>query len=195
MNQTPEEILATIGYTGFVASLYNRTGDISKDFAHAVLGVVTEMHELSEATDPLNEIEELGDLAFYVEAMLIVLNDMAPLSRFLRYSDIEAAQKRLATRDAMSTATVEWLDLAKRWVGYGKAPTMSVYELAIEMVALRETVFMSFVGTHGPDMYNQAVITNVKKLMKRYNGIKFDAERAVNRDVVAEREVMEKSLN
>jgi hypothetical protein len=35
------------------------------------------------------------------------------------------------------------------------------------------------------------MVANVDKLLKRYNGMQFDAERAVSRDLPAERTVLE----
>ena len=84
---------------------------------------------------------------------------------------------------------VEWLDLAKRWVGYGKAPTMSTTQLVAEASAL-----VSFVLDRGDaeDVEMSVImVANVDKLLKRYNGMQFDAERAVSRDLPAERTVLE----
>jgi hypothetical protein len=49
--KTAIEVLTEVGYEGFVKALFNRSGDLPKDFAHAVLGIVTECHEyLTEPT-------------------------------------------------------------------------------------------------------------------------------------------------
>lgn len=188
--QTAIEVLATVGYEGFVKSLYNRTGDLSKDFSHAVLGIVTECHEYLTATDEVNAVEEAGDLCFYLTALKQVLDEMSPIDDEAYNKLYDAASARMETEDFQVVSTyVEWLDLAKRWVGYGKSPTMHTTELLANASAL-----VSFVVSCGPvgepDMH-KVLLVNVEKLLQRYNGMTFSAERAVNRDLFAEREVLE----
>lgn len=194
MTQTPEEILTTIGYHAFVKSLYNRTGDMSKDFSHAVLGIVTETHEYLNATDKVNAIEEAGDLAFYATALHQVLNDFSPIDEdeLDRLEDEILAKLQLDEEVNITEMHVEWLDLAKRWIGYGKAPTMSTTRLMAEATAMLNITMP--IGILETDDAKEVLIANVRKLMKRYNGIKFDADLAVNRDTAAEREQLELSL-
>lgn len=188
--QTATEVLATVGYEGFVKSLYNRTGDLSKDFTHAVLGIITECHEYLTATDAVNAVEEAGDLCFYLTALKQILDEMSPTDDEAYDNLCDAAAERMGQEGFQIVDTyVEWLDLAKRWVGYGKAPTMSTTELLAEASSL--VSFVIGCGVYGdPDM-KTVIVTNVEKLLKRYNGMKFDAERAVQRDLFAEREVLE----
>lgn len=188
--KTAIEVLTEVGYEGFVKALYNRSGDLSKDFAHAVLGIVTECHEYLTATDQVNAIEEAGDLCFYLTALKQVLDDVGTFDESEFDKLVDAACTRMdAEGFKVMDEFVEWLDLAKRWVGYGKAPTMSPTQLMAEAAAL-----VSFVIDKGAasnvDM-PVIMVTNVDKLLKRYNGMKFDAERAVNRDLPAERAVLE----
>jgi len=190
MNQTAEEVLATVKYSGFVRALYNRSGDISKDFAHAVLGLVTESHEYLTATDKVNAIEEVGDLAFYLEALNQVLNDHSPTNEddvLKYYSEVLATLQGDVNLTAMHT---EWLDLAKRWIGYGKAPTMSTSQLVAEATAMLTITIPVGLLDDEFDL-DEAILINVRKLLKRYNGMTFSAERAVNRDLPAERAVLE----
>jgi hypothetical protein len=188
--QTAIEVLTTVGYEGFVKALYNRSGDLSKDFTHAVLGIITESHEYLTATDEVNAIEEAGDLAFYLTALKQVLNDISPTDEVAFDTLTDAAFARMGAEDFQIMNTfVEWLDLAKRWVGYGKAPTMTTTELLAEAAAL-----VGFVVEHGAAEHTPMEVilkTNVEKLLKRYNGMAFNAERAVNRDLPAERKVLE----
>jgi len=190
MNQTAEEVLATVKYSGFVRALYNRSGDISKDFAHAVLGLVTESHEYLTATDKVNAIEEVGDLAFYLEALNQVLNDHSPTNEddvLKYYSEVLATLQGDVNLTAMHT---EWLDLAKRWIGYGKAPTMSTSQLVAEATAMLTITIPVGLLDDEFDL-DEAILINVRKLLKRYNGMTFSADRAVNRDLTAERAVLE----
>lgn len=187
---TSIEVLATVGYEGFVKALYNRSGDLSKDFTHAVLGIITECHEYLTATDEVNAIEEAGDLAFYITALKQVLDDFVPtdLEKFSRLND-EAYERMEAEDFEIMDTFVEWLDLAKRWVGYGKPPTMSTTQVLAEAGALAD--FVVDQGAAADVDMHVILKVNVEKLLKRYNGMQFNAERAVNRDLSAERGVLE----
>jgi len=191
MNQTAEEVLATVKYRGFVKSLYNRSGDISKDFAHAVLGLVTESHEYLTAADKVNAVEEVGDLMFYLEALRQVLDDHSPTTEddvLKHYNEVLSTLQGDVNLTAMHA---EWLDLAKRWIGYGKAPTMSTSILLAEATAMLTITIPA--GILNDDDYDldDAILINVRKLLKRYNGMTFSADRAVNRDLTAERAALE----
>lgn len=191
--QTAIEVLNDIGYEGFVKALYNRTGDLSKDFTHAVLGLVTEIDEYGHAVDMVHAKEEMGDIIFYMTALKIVLDDLSPTgdnAAFSKAMDELMASTNLASY-SVSDQCVEWLDLAKRWIGYGKAPTMPTVELLAEASLLIFVAIEEGIGTDIP--MPEVIVANVEKLMKRYNGLTFNAERAVNRDVAAERAVLEAS--
>lgn len=186
---TATEVLATVGYPGFVRSLYNRSGDLSKDFCHAVLGIVTELHEYMSATDATNQLEEAGDLVFYFEAARQVLDEHSPLNpETFEQAEFDATS---ALRDdlSLSDLATPWMDTAKRWVGYGKAPSMPTTQILAGLSAM-----ISYVVLRCPDNGHteaQVINANIEKLLERYNGMRFNADRAVNRDVSAEREVLE----
>lgn len=190
--QTAIEVLSTIGYEGFVKALYNRTGDLSKDFTHAVLGLVTECHEYLTATDEVNAVEEAGDLAFYLTALKQVLEDVAPTDEEIFDTLFWAAVTRLTENGVdLQDTFIEWLDLSKRWIGYGKAPTMTTTQLLAEAAAL--VAFVTESGAARDTDAGKVLLVNVEKLLQRYNGMTFSAERAVHRDLPAERAVLEAS--
>ena len=184
---TSTEVLATVGYPGFVRSLFNRSGDLGKDFTHAVLGIVTELHEYMNATDATNQLEEAGDLVFYFEAARQVLDDFSPLDPGA-FAQAEAAVSLPADQSLADLAT-PWMDMAKRWVGYGKAPTMPTVEILAGLSAMISYVVLRCQDNDHTE--NQVITANIEKLLERYNGMRFNAERAVNRDLGAEREVLE----
>lgn len=198
---TADSILASdTGYDGFVRSLFNRSGDPSKDFAHAVLGIVTECNEYLDAKDRVHSIEEAGDGLFYITAMKQVLEDvygdLLTGLRATKEEDVEAHFLKLGDQEdcheVLRTQSVILLDIAKRWVGYGKAPAAE----SVPGLLLRCSCLFGFIVECGPltsDDFDQVAYVNVEKLLERYNGIKFDAERAVNRDLVAERDVLERA--
>lgn len=190
---TADEVLNTIGYEGFVKALYNRTGDLSKDATHAILGIVTECREYLTATDEVNAVEEAGDLTFYVTALKQVLDDFSPTNKdeFGGYFDAATARYTALGSVPLVDVYCEWLDLAKRWVGYGKAPTMPTTQLLAEASVLMSLVINS--GRAADADMHTVLKANVEKLLERYKGLQFNAERAVHRDLPAERAVLEAS--
>lgn len=195
---TAQEVLATVGYDGFVRSLFNRSGDPAKDFAHAVLGIVTEVYEMRAATDRVNQLEEAGDLIFYGFALKQVVGDYLGCESEEAYYgfDMEAMEATERQLDAGHIGTKQqyidslmnqMLDAAKRWVGYGKAPADITRTLQQGYYVVLETI-----GDCGSRVSKREMeISNVGKLLERYNGMTFSAERAVNRDLAAERSVLE----
>ena len=124
-----------VSYPDFVRKLFNRSGDPSKDFTHAILGIKTEIFEYLHATDRINGVEELGDLAFYVEALRQVINDYLMEQRLdiIHELDIDAElisdlatlatfEPRTAKFEELSALLNDLLDDAKRWVGYNREP-------------------------------------------------------------------------
>jgi hypothetical protein len=191
---TPDGVLADIGYGGFVRSLFNRSGDLSKDLAHAILGIATETHELRRAEDRVHGLEELGDLEFYGEAALQVIEDAIGLALerdelVFALDDISALIcDDYSAADAVADGINDLLDVAKRWVGYGKAPA-DFLQLARDVMGLVRFI-NAMSAYYEPDLA-KVRRTNVAKLLKRYEGIAFNAERAVNRDTAAERTLLE----
>lgn len=195
---TAHEVLTTVGYDGFVRSLFNRSGDPAKDFAHAVLGIVTEVYEMRAATDRVNQLEEAGDLDFYGHALKQVVGDYLGFDSEADYLgfDMDAMVNIERQLDAAHIGTKqqyidglmnELLDTAKRWVGYGKAPADITRTLQQGFYVALETI-----ADCGCRVSRREIeYANVGKLLERYNGMKFSAERAVNRDLAAERSVLE----
>jgi hypothetical protein len=189
------------GYSRFVRTLFNRSGDLAKDFAHAVLGLSTECVELKQATDEVNAVEEVSDLLFYLEALQQVAFDFDPI-QVTDSEVVDAIAGHYAFEFAKAHSPAETLefclnqleDIAKRWVGYGKAPAVSwlnivlVGEAAI-IAACDMSLLRRQAGTEALD--ERAKRVNVAKLLKRYKGAVFNADLAVDRDLTAERRVLE----
>ena len=191
-HKTAEQILAEPnGYSDFVKAMFNRSGDLSKDFAHAAIGLVTEVHELRRATDLVNQIEEAGDAFFYGEAMRQVIGDSLgyPVGPKLVAAELHMLMHtRLSSDEGRTNSLNDLLDHAKRWIGYGKRPENLIAVLA-EAGAVVAFEIRDGLGGEFPD--ELILLTNVKKLLKRYNGMTFSQEAAVNRDLGAERAVLE----
>lgn len=179
-------------YDQFVRKLFNRSGDPSKDFTHAILGIVTEIHEYLSAPDEVNAREELGGLAFYEVALGQVITDLIgpftpmPLGDGLQYLHDQAIRAGCSGIIANTCNTL--LDDAKRWVGYNKQPKslIEVYSAARELI-----YFVNQTGPY-PDSDSQRIQrTNMAKLLKRYPGGEYSQYHALVRDLGAERAVLE----
>lgn len=186
-------------YKAFVAKLFNRNGDLSKDFAHAVFGIVTETRELLRATDDINATEEAGDLTFFQEALELVMREHAA-AMTNSPTATEAADMRWSIYDhalshppaqVIEEFSHDLMEAAKRWVGYGKAPAQ------VEDLVTKARVVVTLALKHSDcvDISRDTLQrTNMAKLLKRYPGGEFDAFRAVNRDLQGERDALSKAI-
>lgn len=181
-------------YAEFVNRLFNWSDDPSKNFGHAILGIVTEIHEYLSAEDALNGLEELGDIEFYVEALRQLVQNRTgiPTAQF----DPDSVSKLHADCDnalggpaqVIADLCNTLLDDAKRWIGYGKEPRSlnEVFNTCRDLVTL-----VNWTGPYPCTDVTRIREVNMKKLMKRYPGGDFSAHFAVNRDVGAERVVLQ----
>ncbi len=182
-------------YEAFVAKLFHRNGDLSKDLAHAVLGIITETHELLHATDETNVIEEGGDLTFFGEAAdLVVVEALGDALYDEATGRLMVVTRRALMTEASSKPAKEVIasfhtrlaDIAKRWVGYGKKPTTEQLVEAAYLSAISITLALG--SSRAADLSDDFLKkSNMAKLLKRYPGGEFDAYRAINRDTEAER--------
>jgi hypothetical protein len=189
-----EDVLRDVGYPGFVKSLFNRNNHQAQDFTHAILGIATETRELLYATDSVNGLEEQGDSGFYAQAIVVLAEEFT--GEVFDYDAVDAAVTDLIVAgDEIGPQTVidrehtDILDIAKRWVGYGRKP--DVMDAAVKAVALHR--YVARCATYGGHEEAKVVKANVTKLLGRYKGMTFNADHAINRDVVAERRGLEAS--
>lgn len=186
-------------YDEFVRTLFQRSPhlDYSKDFTHAILGVVTEIHELRNATDAINAVEESGDLLFYVGALNQVATDALgatydTLKDYFSPADAQDVKTRYRVMmDCVSNSAVDHelndlLDHAKRWVGYGKAPAnMASVCALVSLIASSELAAATIKFDIEPST-EEIVRANMRKLEARYKDRKFTQDQALNRDLGSE---------
>ena len=191
-------------YAAFVAKLFNRTGDLSKDFTHACLGIYTEVGELFDSKEILEAILEAGDLMFFGQALDMVIDEFVTtvLTQYTPddYMKAWTAQEEATLNYARShhhdavlrQFGTDLLNASKRWVGYGKVPTLEdVCAVRCKArVIIPLALAYSMVNDRTPEEFVRA---NMAKLLKRYPGGEFDAYRAVNRDTEAEREAAQQA--
>lgn len=145
---------------------------------HGVLGFVTEHQEFFAARDYVETVEEFGDLMWYV----VPLADVAQVD----LSTIEPSEVLTGTLPA-------WLakcaDIGKRWKYYNIPPSEPALKEAVTQLYAHTIELWDRLGPLGA-CYEDALDLNIAKLKARYPE-KFTTEAAVNRDLAAERAVLE----
>lgn len=198
-------------YFEMVLKLFNWQEDHSKNFAHILLGITTEFEEARTATDATNATEEVGDLLFYMCALLWMpemLDDdpaythnygeaMDAVAGYLQQMEARTQEAYKVGAQAVSEMQVGQMaltqDVCKRWLGYGHEPEENFTPAAGNLIA---AVCLALSGVakmqhkEVGEVMKEALAANQRKLSKRY-GDQFDAEKARNRDLSAERKALE----
>lgn len=160
---------------------------VSRRLLHAALGVGTEVAELACGLDSTNELEELGDTAFYLALGTDLLTGKGyGISILAR--DVVPREKTSASGNLMDLVRLsgDLLDFAKRDVFYRKTPEWHKVQYTIQ--ELWRATFLAMVLRNGNI---QGVLNaNIAKLKVRYPD-KFSCELAVNRNTEQERKVLE----
>ena len=218
----PNDVFPSNDYSEFVEGLFTQTGDHSKQVAHAFLGVLTEIHELSRATSDEELLDEGGDLLFYLTALGISCRDFLTEGYDLTSDEVpEELQLKVASiledpqLDAVGSeyeeafaegdnfqkflkdTEAQVLDEIKKWVGYGKAPKNPFLMSARVTMLSAQALYDAYVQLHHKDyqaMIEEMVRRNMAKLTKRYDGTKFDVDKAMNKDKAAEAEAVRKEM-
>lgn len=206
-------------YREFVAGLFHRNkGDLSKDFAHAVLGISSEAFEIARAGgDAVNVAEEAGDIMFFTVAAVMVLKEFVEAEGItlehkdgpLQYELLDPAGwltpgvgditlnviGLLVSEDTIMTALEKMQSVAKAWVGYGKKPDAATVAATLGALLLPAAAAFGAMaeGEPTPKDVQTAALANVKKLQHRYPG-GFSVEKATNRDLEGERSAIESAL-
>ena len=205
-------------YREFVAGLFYRNeGDLSKDFAHAVLGISSEAFEIARASDAVNVAEEAGDMMFFTVAAVMVLKEFMEAEGItlehvggpLQYELLDPAGwltpyagdvtlnvvGLLVSEEAIMTALEKMQSVAKAWVGYGKKPDADTITATLGALLLPTAAAFGVMAEGAPTAKDvqTASLANIKKLQHRYLG-GFSVEKATNRDLEGERSAIESAL-
>jgi NTP pyrophosphatase (non-canonical NTP hydrolase) len=153
---------------------------------HAVIGVLTEVEELldnhiGDAQDTTNMLEEAGDITWY---LAIIGREYQ-----LDYPQIIVRSKnedpmRLVLKIIKNTCKL--LDMMKKKIYYNKPIDENLFKTITNLIMLDVSDYMN---TYDIDIEKSFDI-NIEKLKARY-GDKFSSERAINRDLETERNILE----
>jgi NTP pyrophosphatase (non-canonical NTP hydrolase) len=153
---------------------------------HSVIGVLTEVEELldnhiDDRKDLTNVLEEAGDITWY---LAIIGREFQ-----IDYPQIIIKEKnndpvRLILKIIKNTCKL--LDMMKKKIYYNKTIDEVQFKNITHLVMLDLSDYMN---THDIDIQKSFDI-NIAKLKARY-GDKFSSERAINRDLDNERNILE----
>jgi len=153
---------------------------------HAVIGVLTEVEELldnhiGDEQDITNMLEEAGDITWY---LAIIGREM----------DLDYPQLIVKTKNdnpmklvlKIVKNTCKLLDMMKKKLYYNKPIDENLFKTITHLVMLDVSDYMN---TYDIDI-EKSFDVNIDKLKARY-GDKFSSEKAINRDLETERNILE----
>ena len=153
---------------------------------HAVIGVLTEVEELldnhiGDEQDDTNRLEESGDVCWYLAIIGREMN--------LDYPQLLVKTKndnpmKLVLKIVKNTCKL--LDMMKKKLYYNKPIDENLFKTITTLVMLDVSDYMN---TYDIDI-EKSFDVNIDKLKARY-GDKFSSEKAINRDLETERNILE----
>ena len=180
------------------AAIKGRMDDRMIRLLHAGLGMSSEEAELSEAINPKHEIdwvnimEESADLAWYVAVAVNALGfDHEEISSYESSTMTSGLFKHslsslLSAMNAAQWSIGNYNDLLKKHLFYGRELNMEKMKETLQQLCLSIAGLCVVSGSTIEEARN----TNIKKLKARY-GEKFTEAAALNRDLDAERKILE----
>lgn len=148
---------------------------------HAVMGVITELEELTDWNDEVNKKEEVADCFWYLAIIDRELDLNMDLSVSFPIENYDNNQLFLLLYSKSSLL----LDMLKKRLFYNKEiNTQTFSTISLELFS----ILISFCKRHDIDV-ETILDTNIAKLKARY-GDKFSSERAINRNLDIERNIL-----
>jgi NTP pyrophosphatase (non-canonical NTP hydrolase) len=175
-----------------LSTQFNCEDEFHQKLLHSVIGSLTEVEEILDnytdgqlTTDINNQGslgEEVADAAWYVSILFRELN--------IKIDDIDFSDHKdenpFNTLLSFLKVSLKFLDLLKKKIYYGKEiDKETMIELSIKMYSL----ILHYAQSNGSN-FSEILDKNIAKLKARY-GDKFTSERAINRDLEVERNILE----
>jgi hypothetical protein len=177
------------------------------DLAHMALGMTSELSEIADAhnkihqsknegsnADYINLSEEYADVAWYLAGWCTIRGyEMHRLS--LGYKPVfdDADSEDYYTFASLDWCVCEISDLAKKYLAYGKEiPQDKEMKLLSSLFYCIYNDFEDNITLYESELtLGKALANNIAKLLVRYPD-KFDKDKAITRDLIAERKELEK---
>lgn len=151
---------------------------------HATMGILTEFQELLEnhhgEEDMVNIKEETADVLWYIAILAREYSIEMPSKDMINWYDCET----LVMESLKETLVL--LDILKKKLFYNKPIDEEKVKFITTYVL---TNMMSYLSHYNIDM-GDCLQTNINKLKSRY-GDKFSSEKAIERDLIKERKILE----
>jgi NTP pyrophosphatase (non-canonical NTP hydrolase) len=153
---------------------------------HAVSGIITELDELLDnhlvQEDSINILEECGDITWYLAIIGRELN--------LEFPDVKSKQMPDCSQMdfvlKMLQDSIKLLDFLKKKLYYNKPIDLDKFKTLSESIFTNLIFYTKFYKIDIEESFD----INISKLKARY-GDKFSSERAINRQLDIEREILE----
>lgn len=156
---------------------------------HAVIGILTEVEEILDnyispekrdvTLDPVNILEEVGDVTWYLAIIGRMYNIEMPTHTPHQKSD------PLGLIITVTKSTLKLLDVLKKKIYYNKPIDEESF---VQNTKIIMVLIMEYMAYYNIDIEGSFDI-NISKLKARY-GDKFTSERAINRDLETERNIL-----
>lgn len=164
---------------------------------HGAIGLASELSELrhmdqNEELDTVNLKEEMGDLCWYMGIMVDELG-LDPTSVFQERAinkPTEESQKRIHLSEHIDNLTIDigaMIDLLKKNLMYGKPLDVESVGQFLHGIGCEIEAALNVYGMTSAESRER----NIEKLRARY-GQKFTEAAALERNLAAEREILEK---
>ena len=151
---------------------------------HATIGILTEVEELLDnhlgEVDSVNVLEEVGDITWYLAIIGREYNINLPESLPLSNEDPMKIVLSIVKQ------TCKLLDFLKKKIYYNKPINEDEFKQTTLVIMI---LLQSYMNHFKIDIKNSFDI-NINKLKSRY-GDKFSSDKAINRDLDLEREILE----
>lgn len=159
---------------------------------HASIGLATEIEELlvnfeENKFDSTNLLEEIGDLYWYLSIFYREYPDLHHSTRVSQDMFLVNESDPFKITLKLNTLILQIQDLVKKKIYYNKEiNTSKMYQIVMEIKCYITALYWKY-GISESDICEK----NISKLKARY-GDKFSSDRAINRDLDNERNILEK---
>jgi NTP pyrophosphatase (non-canonical NTP hydrolase) len=152
---------------------------------HAIVGVLTELEELTDWNgDEVNKKEEVADSFWYVAILDRVLDLNLEIPK-VTTTKVQITNEKLIID--LYKISSKLLDFLKKKLYYNKPIDLSIFSVLSKDLFNTLCLFCEINNIKTESILD----TNIAKLKARY-GDKFSSDRAINRDLTTERSILEK---
>ena len=161
-------------------------GSKTENLLHAVMGILTEIEELlnnhiNGNFDSVNVLEETSDIMWYMAIISREFNIKLPILHHSSNIDPEKIVMGIIIE------SLKLLDILKKKIFYNKEIDDDQFISISNLIMVK---ILDYMKLYDIDI-NKSFDVNISKLKERY-GDKFTSERAINRNLENERQILEK---